>query len=106
MLIMFKVKNYTSFKDEAILDMRAVSYKQHPTHLLETHDGVKLVKTVAIYGANASGKSNFVSAMFFFENYIFDQFISKSEDNDFESYNKRMATRLEPFLLADRKSVV
>lgn len=105
MLIMFKVKNYTSFKDEAILDMRAVSYKQHPTHLLETHDGVKLVKTVAIYGANASGKSNFVSAMFFFENYIFDQFISKSEDNDFESYNKRMATRLEPFLLAEHKNM-
>ena len=31
MLLMFKVKNYTSFKEEAILDMRATSVSY--THL-------------------------------------------------------------------------
>lgn len=51
MLIMFKVRNFTSFKEEAVLDMRAVAYKQHPSHILETNDGTKLLKTVAIYGA-------------------------------------------------------
>ena len=100
MLIMFKVKNYTSFKDEAILDMRAASYKQHPTHLIETNDGTKLVKTVAIYGANASGKSNFISAMFFFEKYIFEQFITRNETEDFNNSGKDLETRLEPFQLS------
>ena len=100
MLIMFKVRNYTSFKNEAILDMRAASYKQHATHLLETHDGTKLVKTAAIYGANASGKSNFISAMFFFEKYIFDQFISKNDAEEFDFSNKFLETRLEPFQLS------
>lgn len=30
MLLMFKVKNYTSFKNESILDMQATAYVQHP----------------------------------------------------------------------------
>lgn len=101
MLIMFKVKNYTSFKDEAILDMRAASYKQHTTHLLETYDGTKLVKTAAIYGANASGKSNFISAMFFFEKYIFEQFITKNETEEYDFSSKDLETRLEPFQLSE-----
>ena len=33
MLIMFRVKNFASFKDEVILDMRAVSYKDKKTML-------------------------------------------------------------------------
>lgn len=106
MLIMFKVKNYTSFREEAILDMRAASYKQHPTHLLEVDDGTKLLKTVAIYGANASGKSNFISAMFFFEKYIFEQFITKNEEQAYEFNDKDLKTRLEPFHLSENNSEV
>lgn len=104
MLIMFKVKNFTSFKEEAILDMRATSYKQHPNHFLETHDGTKLLKTVAIYGANASGKSNFVAAMFFFEKFIFSQLYTKNETINTETFNKEFGPRLEPFRLAEDKN--
>ena len=82
MLLMFKVKNYTSFKEESILDLRAASYVQHMTHCIDFNDRISLLKTNAIYGANASGKSNFISAMFFFEQYIFSQFISKKENMD------------------------
>ena len=71
MLLMFKVKNYTSFKNESILDMRATSYVQHPTHVIHVNDKISLLKATALYGANASGKSNLISAMFFFEQYIF-----------------------------------
>ena len=74
MLLMFKVKNYTSFKNESILDMRATAYVQHPTHVICVNDKLGLLKTTALYGANASGKSNLISAMFFFEQYIFSQF--------------------------------
>ena len=98
---MFKVKNYTSFKNESILDMRATAYVQHPTHVIHINDNLGLLKTTALYGANASGKSNFVSAMFFFEQYIFSQFINKKKNEDFESNEIDMKMKLEPFDLSD-----
>ena len=98
---MFKVKNYTSFKNESILDMRATAYVQHPTHVIHVNDKLGLLKTTALYGANASGKSNLISAMFFFEQYIFSQFINKNENEDFESNEIGMKMKLEPFGLSD-----
>lgn len=104
MLLMFKVKNYTSFKNESILDMRATAYVQHPSHLIHINDKVRLLKTTALYGANASGKSNLISAMFFFEQYIFSQFINKKEMDDFETPNNKVRMKLEPFLLSDKNN--
>lgn len=101
MLIMFKAKNFTSFKDEVTLDLRATSYKQHSSHILEISDELKLLKTTAIYGANASGKSNIISAMFLFEKYIFDQFIFKSNAEDSILNEQKFKTSLEPFMLTD-----
>ena len=101
MLVMFKVKNYTSFKNESILDMRATAYVQHPTHVIRVNGKPDLLKTTALYGANASGKSNLISAMFFFEQYIFSQFINKNENGDFESNEIGMKMKLEPFGLSN-----
>ena len=103
MLLMFKVKNYTSFKNESILDLRAAAYVQHPSHIIPVNDKLGLLKTTAIYGANASGKSNLISAMFFFEQYIFTQFISKKE-SDFETVTNDLNIKLEPFELSDNKN--
>ena len=101
MLIMFKVRNHTSFKNESILDLRATAYTQHPTHIIKTQiKNISLLKTTAIYGANASGKSNFISAMYFFKQYIFSQFISKNEDIMADGLNKKNGL-LEPFMLSD-----
>lgn len=101
MLVMFKVKNYTSFKNQSILDMRATAYVQHPTHVIRVNGKPDLLKTTALYGANASGKSNLISAMFFFEQYIFSQFINKNENGDFESNEIGMKMKLEPFGLSN-----
>lgn len=102
MLLMFKVKNYASFKNESILDMRATAYVQHPSHIIPVDDKLNLLKITALYGANASGKSNLISAMFFFEQYILSQFINKKENEDFESSkaNVKMNMKLEPFALS------
>ncbi len=101
MLIMFKAKNFTSFKDEVFLDLRATSYKQHPSHVINAKKDLKLLKTTAVYGANASGKSNLISAMFFFEKYIFDQFISNSKNDDSILKEQKFKTNLEPFMLTN-----
>ena len=100
MLLMFKVKNYMSFKNETILDLRATAYVQHPSHVIHTDDKLGLLKTTALYGANASGKSNFISAMFFFEQYVFSQFISEKGNEGFEPIHSKRNMKLEPFTLS------
>ena len=65
MLISFKVKNYRSIKDEQDLNMLSTKQKEHiDTHTF-TSDAysMSLLKTAAIYGANAAGKSNFIKAL-------------------------------------------
>lgn len=81
MLIMFRVKNFASFKDEVVLDMRAVSYKDMQHHVIEEEKN-KAIKTLAIYGKNASGKSNLISAMYYFESFVFNQFFDAGKRED------------------------
>lgn len=65
MIIDFTVQNYLSFRDEQTLSFVADNKNlAHTNHLLETPiKGLKLLKVAVIYGPNASGKSNFLSAL-------------------------------------------
>jgi AAA15 family ATPase/GTPase len=56
-LISFTVENAFSFKDETTLDMRASNIKAHSYSLINEGRN-KLLPVAAIYGANASGKTN------------------------------------------------
>lgn len=62
MLLQFNVSNALSFKQEAILDLVAGSDISHREFLIAAGKQ-KVVPTVAIYGANAAGKSNLFKAM-------------------------------------------
>jgi AAA15 family ATPase/GTPase len=62
MIIQFKVVNYRSIGAEQTLSFVAESARRHPDNLIPC-DGYKLLKSVAFFGANASGKSNFVKAI-------------------------------------------
>lgn len=57
MILEFSVKNYLSFKNKATFSMLANSNKGLDDNYVEINDK-KILKTAAIYGANASGKSN------------------------------------------------
>ena len=61
MLIRFSFKNFKSFKNENCLDMEATSLKEHEYNVTKTDNGDYL-KVSAIYGANASGKTNVLQA--------------------------------------------
>ena len=61
MLIRFNFKNFKSFKNENCLDMEATSLKEHEYNVAELDSG-KYLKVSAIYGANASGKTNVLQA--------------------------------------------
>ncbi|MEA5028002.1 MAG: AAA family ATPase, partial [Sphaerochaeta associata] len=62
MLIQFSFENYRSFRDSATLSMLASSGKENPENVFETSAG-KLLKSVAVFGSNASGKSNLIKAL-------------------------------------------
>ena len=67
MLLDFRVKNFKSFKEEAQFSMEASSLREAwslpKTAFIEPAEHMKVLPVAAIYGANASGKSNLFLAM-------------------------------------------
>ena len=61
MLIRFNFKNFKSFKNENCLDMEATSLKEHEYNVVKIENS-EYLKVSAIYGANASGKTNVLQA--------------------------------------------
>ena len=78
MIISFRFKNFRSFLDETYIDMKAVNYKEHPDHLVKVGNK-KLIKTLAVYGANSSGKTNLFLAFTSFHSFIFWQLFSMED---------------------------
>jgi AAA15 family ATPase/GTPase len=62
MLIQFSVKNFMSFKENAILALNPSADKEHSENINEKN-GYEAANTIAIYGANASGKTSLFKAM-------------------------------------------
>ena len=59
----FTVKNFRSFKDEATLSFEATKDTAFENfHVVEVAPGVRLLRLALIFGANASGKSNLLTA--------------------------------------------
>ena len=62
MLLKFKVSNFASFKEEVVLDFIPSSDKKHLDFISENGKD-KALNCIALYGANASGKSNLIKAI-------------------------------------------
>ena len=69
MLIRFNVENFLSFNDEAEFSLIANKERRLPLHVVKG-DGVNILKSSVIYGANASGKTNLVKAIEFSQKVI------------------------------------
>jgi len=69
MLISFSVENYRSFADEQTLSLEAVKDDAHAEHVVDC-GRFSLLKTAALYGANASGKSNLLKAFEFMASFV------------------------------------
>lgn len=70
MLIEFSIENYLSFKELTTFSMlTAPSVKEFLEHTIPFNKK-SLLKTSAIYGANGSGKSNFIKAMKFMKDFV------------------------------------
>ena len=80
MLLRFSVENYKSFKDQTVFYMTAGRSTQHSDHLIEVN-GQRLLKGTYIFGANASGKSNFIEAVAFAQDIVVSGLNSANCDN-------------------------
>lgn len=95
MLIQFCFKNFKSFRDDTILDLSATKITENSSHVI--HIGTeKILPIAAIYGANASGKSNVIDAFSFMAIYVLDSFAYGGEGDDKKSRSKRL--KRTPFL--------
>lgn len=71
MLISFSVKNWMSFRDQVSFSMIASKEKQHGERVPQVKKyGAKILPIAAIYGGNASGKTNFFHALKFVKHLV------------------------------------
>lgn len=85
MLVQFRFKNFKSFRDEAVLDLSAAKMTEFSERVVSI-GGERLLRTAAIYGANASGKSNVYEALLYMSVYVMDSFNYGDDREGFAQY--------------------
>lgn len=122
MLIEFSVKNFLSFKDKVTLSMEKGNGDENLENVI-SENSVDLLKTIAIYGANASGKSNILKAFTcailmikksiimpvdgkwnFIKPFLFDE-TSKNEPSEFEFVFIANGVKYRYFFSADESKI-
>jgi AAA15 family ATPase/GTPase len=89
MIVSLKIKNFLSYKKQEIFSFEASSdNSMEETHVVEIVPGTRLLKFAVVYGANASGKSNLISAFEFLKYFL-------QNKND----SKETPIMVTPFLL-------
>ncbi len=94
MLIQFNFKNFKSFRDDATLDLSAAKMSEFNDRVISV-GGERILPVAAIYGANASGKSNVYNAFEYMAQYVVD---SLHFGDDPEKYVEHRPT---PFMFDD-----
>jgi uncharacterized protein len=95
-LIEFSVGNFRSFKDTVTLSLVAADIHSIPPSLdvenvLVVDEDLSLLRSVAVYGANASGKSNLIAAIRFMRVFVL---------NSLSELRTRRPLVVEPFRLS------
>lgn len=82
MLIQFSVENYRSIKQEQTLSLVRDSGTEMPDNYFDSNAPAtpSLLKSAVIYGANASGKSNIIKALYSMIQILSDSFNKKEKE--------------------------
>ena len=95
MLIQFSFKNFKSFRDEATLDLSATKISEFNERVVNVGKE-RVLPVAAIYGANASGKSNVFGAFEYMSLYVIRSLYYADDPEAFANY------RPMPFLFDDQ----
>jgi uncharacterized protein len=87
MLIRFVVTNFLSFNEESEFNMIAGAFKTHKHHVYNLGK-LDVLKSAVFYGANASGKSNFIKAVSYLKEAVRTGGIDQSIDDKKFKLNK------------------
>jgi len=110
LLIQFNFENFKSFLNETSLDMTATNITEHSENLINYKKGEKYLKVAAIYGANASGKTNVLKAFSLMSYWVRNSFKEAGEREGvpqkrfkFEKEGKKGKALFEVFFEIDGK---
>jgi len=101
MIIEFKFKNFTSYKDETTLNMTTVkSFKEliNSNVITKAYRNFDLLKAAAIFGSNGGGKSNFIEAISFMKDVFHNSYaesLKKEEERGPKDYYFKLNTVTE-----------
>ncbi|WP_310426134.1 ATP-binding protein [Chamaesiphon sp. VAR_48_metabat_135_sub] len=100
MLIEFSVGNYRSFKEVVTFSMVAapIVVGDNPinrNNLFSATKEINLLKSTAIYGANASGKSNLVRAISFMKEFTINSVVGSRITSEINTDSYRLNTEFE-----------
>lgn len=95
MLIQFRFKNFKSFRDDTILDLSATKITEYSDRVISA-GYERILPTAAIFGANASGKSNVIEAFRYMMTYVLESFSYGGEPDCKVTKSKKL--RYTPFL--------
>lgn len=100
MLIEFTVGNFRSIKEPVTLSMVAANLVSKDRildreNVIEVEDDLRLLKSAAIYGANASGKSNIATAIQFMRSFILNSSRETQLQDKIRAESFRLSTETE-----------
>jgi AAA15 family ATPase/GTPase len=72
MLVEFRLRNFRSFRDEEVISFVASTDKIAQENIVELEDSidVRLLRSLVVYGANASGKTTLLDALAFVQDFV------------------------------------
>lgn len=80
MILGLRLKNWKSFRDEVVFSSYASGIKQNKDHIsVVSKNKIRVLPVGMIFGGNASGKSNFVSAISFLKQYVTNPFFARMQ---------------------------
>ncbi len=95
MLLQFSVTNHRSIKETAVISMKAAADKRKKEILISPDGKKQIVPVMAIYGANAAGKSNLIHALLLMREMVCGNYAKPLKGAELPQ---------EPFAFADSKT--
>lgn len=90
MVLEIRLSNFFSINEEVVLDLRAGNIKNEKSKALTDNifnfNDIEVLKTVALYGANASGKSNIIKTIRFCNAMVYES--HKHNENSIFNFQK------------------
>ena len=82
MLVELRIQNYRCFKEEQVLSMTAGSDQSLPDNVIQPSDTakIKLLRSIIIYGPNASGKTKILEGLKFIRDFVRESANRKPDD--------------------------